>query len=247
MSTALNNNDSRWFKANSDSTVTVIFDESKPIRFSTAYWSIHGLGTPIRMMLCAAKLNHINQLYNFVEDGEHGWKSGYYEEKVTKFIPEYTPFMNLPCLADEEEKVVITQLNACLYYLGNICGMMGQNSSEQTLCVQFLSELYDLRCTMTQYVYGSSGTPASVIKGGKEHFGKFEKHLQNKNIKCFTVGDAISAPDFHFYEMIEQYDSLNKTIDSTDLLADYPNVRTFFDEFAKLEYVPISISTYYCS
>lgn len=228
----------RWFRANSDSTITVLFDETKPIRFSTAYWHIRGLGAPLRMMLCASRMNHVVHIYDFLEDGEHGWKSGYYTEKATKFIPEYTPFMNLPCLADEDEKVVITQLNACLFYVGKACGMIGQTPIEEATCVQYLCELYDLRCTMTDFVYDGTGTAESVIKSGQGHFSKFENLLKKKDVKCFTVAESISAPDFHLFEMIEQYDALQKSIDPTaDILIDYPNVRTFFNEFSKLEYV----------
>lgn len=237
MSTESNGTDgsSRFFSPNSDSTITVLFDESQPIRFDTAYWSIRGLGAPLRMMLSAAKVNHIVHLYDFLEDGEAGWKSGYYVEKATKFVPDYTSFMNLPCLADEEEKVIITQLNACMFYLGKICGMMGQNTIEEATCVQYLCELYDVRCTMTKYVYGECGTVESVIKCGHGHFKKFEQHLEKKDKKCFTVGNTFSAPDFHLFEMIEQYDSLCKTNGAPDLLADYPNLRAFYEEFKALE------------
>ena len=233
-----NSDSNRWFQANSDSTITVLFDETKPIRFSTAYWHIRGLGAPLRMMLCAAKLNHVVHMYDFLEDGELGWKSGYFTEKATKFIPDYTSFMNLPCLADEDEKVVITQLNACLYYVGKICGMMGQTPLEQATCVQYLCEIYDLRCTMTNYVYEGTGTAESVIESGKGHFSKFENLLKNKDKKCYTIGDSISAPDFHLFEMIDQYDGLQKSMDSSaNLLTDFPHVRHFFEEFSKLEYV----------
>lgn len=228
-----------WFQANSDSTITVLFDEAKPIRFSTAYWHIRGLGAPLRMMLCAAKVNHVVHMYDFLEEGEQGWKSEYYNEKATKFIPDYTPFMNLPCLADDDEKVVVTQLNACLHYAGKSCGMMGQSALEETTCIQYLCEIYDLRNTMTDYVYSNTGTPESVIKSGQGHFSKFENLLQKKERKCFLVGSSMSAPDFHLFEMIDQYESFQKSIDpAADILADYPNVRTFFVEFSKLKYVP---------
>jgi glutathione S-transferase len=227
----------RWFKADSDSSITIVFDEAKPVRFSTAYWSIRGLGAPLRMMLCAAKVNHIVYLYDLLEDGDHGWKSTYYVEKATKFIPNYTPFMNLPCVADEDEKVVVTQLNACMVYVGNACGMMGQNPVEQATIVQYLCEAYDLRVTMTDYVYGKAGTVESVMKSGKGHFEKFENHFRNKDQKCFTFGNSITAADFHLFELIDQYDALQKATDSTDVLSDYPNVRAFYDEFSKLEYV----------
>jgi glutathione S-transferase len=228
-----------WFKPGCDSTITVRFndDQSTP-RFGTAYWNIRGLGAPIRMMLCAAKLNFNVYLYDVLEDGEHSWKASYYADKATNLVPNYTPFMNLPCLVDEQEKVVVTQTNACMHYIGNVCGMMGQNPLEQSVCVQFLSEIYDLRTAMTDFAYGKPDSAAeSAISSGKTHFAKFEQHFKNKEMKCFTVGNSMTAPDFHLFEMIDQFDLLCKTTGSTDLLAEYPNVRSFYTEFSQLEYV----------
>ena len=119
--------------------------------------------------------------------------------------------------------------------------MMGQTPLEQATCVQYLCEIYDLRCTMTNYVYEGTGTAESVIESGKGHFSKFENLLKNKDKKCYTIGDSISAPDFHLFEMIDQYDGLQKSMDSSaELLTDFPHVRHFFEEFSKLEYVKTS-------
>jgi glutathione S-transferase len=230
-------NENRWFRASSDSSITIVFDESNPIRFSTAYWSIRGLGAPLRMMLCAAKVNHIVHLYNLTEDGEGGFTARYYREKLSNFIPNYTPLMNLPCLADEDEKVVVTQLNACMLYLGNVCGMMGQNPIEQATIIQYLCEAYDLRIKMTDFVVGMSGTVESVLISGKGHFQKFEKHLSQKVQKCFTVGNSITAADFHLFELIGQYKSLQMAHNAVDILSSFPNVRTFYSEFSQLPYV----------
>jgi Glutathione S-transferase, C-terminal domain len=228
-----------WFKCNSDAIITVILNEEATAtpRFGTAYWSIRGLGAPLRMMLCAAKQNFTIYMYDFVEDGETGWKSNYYPEKSNSLLPTYTPFMNLPCIIDEEEKIVLTQLNACMHYVGNILGMFGETLLEQSTCLQFLCELYDLRCAMTDFVYGVSGTTESTMEKCRCHMGKFDRHLQNKEKKCFTVGDSLTAPDFHLFEMVDQFDHFFKANGSEDLLLEFPNVGAFFSEFSQLEYV----------
>jgi glutathione S-transferase len=233
--------DDSWFKSSCDGKITILLNEedatlAKP-RLATAYWSIRGLGAPLRMMLCAAKMNFVVYLYDLVEEGEHGWTSNYFAEKASNLVPNYTPFMNLPCVVDEEEKVVLTQLNACLQYVGNICGMMGKTPLEQSVCLQFLCDLYDLRCAMTDVVYGKAGTVESTLEKGRAHFARFDQHLQNQESKCFTVGNSLTAPDFHLFELIDQYDHFSKANGSDSYLMDFPNVVAFFTEFSQLEYV----------
>jgi Glutathione S-transferase, C-terminal domain len=231
--------DACWFKCNSDSTITVLLNEDATVkpRFGVAYWSIRGLGAPLRMMLCAAKQNFTIYMYDFAEDGETGWKSCYYVEKADSLLPNYTPFMNLPCIIDEQEKIVLTQLNACMHYVGNVLGMFGNTLLEQSTCLQFLCELYDLRCAMTDFVYGVSGSAESTMKRCRDHLAKFDRHLETKEKKCFTVGDSLTAPDFHLFEMVDQYDHFFKANGCDNLFLEFPNVGAFFTEFSQLEYV----------
>ncbi len=63
-------------------TVEVSFgDKDAPKRFALGYWSIRGLGAPLTMMLCAAKVPFTLCLYDIVENGESGWTSDYFAAK----------------------------------------------------------------------------------------------------------------------------------------------------------------------
>jgi glutathione S-transferase len=230
-----------WFQTASDSTVTVRFskDEDAPPRFHVGYWSIRGLCAPLRMMLCAARADFVCHMYDIQEDSDAkaGWVTGYFKEKAENLL-QYNPFMNLPYVADQQEKLVVTQSNACLQYLGDQLGMMGQTAAEHTFCVQLLCEVYDLRDAMVKHAYGSpADTAEAAVQTAQKHFAKFDKHLETKDNKCFLIGDSFTAPDFHLFEMIDQFDQLCKTNEFEDCLAEYPHVRAFYTAFAQLEYV----------
>ncbi len=63
-------------------TVEVSFgDKDVPKKFALGYWSIRGLGAPLTMMLCAAKVPFTLCLYDIVEDSESGWTSDYFAAK----------------------------------------------------------------------------------------------------------------------------------------------------------------------
>ena len=129
---------SRWpYQPKCESSITVKFNEDPP-RFGLGYWSIRGLGAPIRMMLCAAKVNHVNYLHDCVEEGESGWSNLSWVETKKEIREHYNPLANLPYLVDEQERFVLAQSNACLEYLGDLLHMMGRNALERALCAQFL-------------------------------------------------------------------------------------------------------------
>ena len=244
-----------WFETASDSAVTVRFtdhndnkDEESSLttvpRFAVGYWSIRGLAAPLRMMLCASRTDFVAHMYDSIEDvdGEAGgWTSSYFAEKKQNLL-HFTPFMNLPFIVDQEAKLVLTQTNACFQYLGEQLGMMGKNPSEHTLCVQLLCEVYDLRVAMVTFAYDCRPEEAKkAVLAARLHFSKFNDHLQSKKTEsskgCHTVGDSFTAPDFHLFEMIDQFDHLCQTQGFEDCLADCPHVRAFYTAFAQLEYV----------
>ena len=73
-------------------TVEITFDEDgksphSPSKYGLGYWSIRGLGAPVTMMMCAAKIPFTLFLYDIVEkeddgaDGGGGWHSDYFAAK----------------------------------------------------------------------------------------------------------------------------------------------------------------------
>jgi Glutathione S-transferase, C-terminal domain len=200
----------------------------------------------LRMMLCAARTDFVCHLYDSVEDtdSETAWKSSYFADKESFLARQ--PFMNLPFVIDEQENMVVTQTNACFQYLGEHLGLIGQTLAERTLCAMLLSETTDLRNNMVQFAYrGAPDKAASTVETAQKHFAKFDRHFQNKMTSdgdngsattLFCVGNSFTAPDFHLFEMIDQYDVLCQTYGLEDCLGErFPHVRNFYKSFSELE------------
>ena len=201
-------------------TVEVSFgSDSSPSNYAIGYWSIRGLGAPLTMMMCAAQTPFTLFLYDITEDGNGvpgGWTSEYFAAKRA-YIQDYQqPLWNLPFCVDREHKHVIVQTNAVFGHLGRACGMLGQTAKETAECEQLLCELYDLRNIMVRYAYGGGETDVGgVIADGKKHFYKLHHWLtlqagKTKDGKdvVHLVNGTYSAPDFHLYEMADQFEAL---------------------------------------
>jgi hypothetical protein len=204
-------------------TVEIDFgDRSAPKKYALGYWSIRGLGAPITMMMCAAKVPFTLFLYDVVEDGESGWTSDYFAAKGDYIKKFKQPLWNLPFCVDRENKRVISQSNACLAFLGRAaCGMFGDDEIASSECEQLLCEIFDLRNNMVRYAYGSGGDVSSVVAKGRAHLKKLEAWLEiqaaneingkkRKVQVAHLVNGKFSAPDFHLYEMLDQYEALAK-------------------------------------
>ena len=76
------------------------------------------------------------------------------------------------------------------------------------------------------------------VSGGNGIFVKLEAWLSNEinegKSGKFLVGDTFTAPDFHLYEMLDQFNQLAKeTVDPTEvsLLARFPSLFFFYERF----------------
>jgi len=239
------------FDANADSAVTVRFSKNDaPPRFAVAYWSIRGLAAPIRMMLCAAKQDHTVYMYDLLEDGSgNGWTSGYFADKarLKAAYPGDAALLNLPYIVDQDEKLILAQTNACLEYLGeHCCGMMGRTAVERAHCAQLLCEIYDLRCVMTKWAYnaGAANEAEATVASAGKHLAKLEQYLAHKSstgtTQPFLVGDTFSAPDFHLFEIMDQFEALCQVKGLPALLEKFPHLQAFKTGFAQLPYVTVS-------
>ena len=230
------------------------------------YWAIRGLAAPIRMMMSAAQVNHWVIHYHVHEDGETGWTDVQYTSDKRWLQSEYNPLMNLPFLIysnGNNDCFVLTHTNAILAFLGRELNMLGSNSYETTLCEELLCEIMDLRDNMIRFAYPgwkdfsdtSSDDKADAFKlvtgASRDHLDKIEAYLEakykhhnididnpNANIYCsYLVGDRCSAPDFHLWEMLAQYESLGRYYQLSDELGVWyhrPFLKSFFDNFQQL-------------
>jgi len=225
-------------------TVEVDFgDKTAPKKHAIAYWSIRGLGAPLTMMMCAAKAPFTLFLYDLVEKGEDGWQSDYFTAKGDYIKEHKQALWNLPFCVDRENKRVICQTNAIFSHLGKSCGMFGDDESSASECEQLLPEIYDLRDVMIGFVYKPNPSEATaVIASAKNYLTKFEAWLENQADKMqkgegekvvHLVNGKFSAPDFHLFEMLDQFEAVAKEC-GEDLYADCSRLKEFKEGFAAL-------------
>jgi len=193
-------------------------------------------------MLCASRTNHEVLLHDLVENGtpETPWVGDWFSSPKKMLKEKHNPFINLPYLVDKakDKEVVICQSNAIMSYLGRELNMLGDNAVEAVKCEELLCEIYDLRNEMVAFSYKMEATPENakkVLAKSMGHFGKFEQHFEQKSGKeCFLVGDKMSAPDFHLFEMLDQYEGLCKLFSLGELYADLPHLKAFKTGFENL-------------
>jgi hypothetical protein len=117
--------------------------------------------------------------------------------------------------------------------------MFGDNAIAASKCEQLLGEIYDLRNVMTGYAYGG-GEVEAVISAGKKHLRKLEQWMEiqaenDDNVVVHLVNGKYSAPDFHLYEMLDQFEALAKA-NELDLYAnnDMKRMKAFKEGFESL-------------
>jgi len=112
------------------------------------YWSIRGLGAPLRMMVSYSGQPYSVQMYDCVRKDD-GWDlSSWFSKKPA--LKEKNPLMNLPYICDSKGsetggELYISQTNACFLYLGRKLGMLGSTPQEMSMCEQLLCEVMDVQ------------------------------------------------------------------------------------------------------
>lgn len=209
---------------------------------TVGYWSIRGLGAPLRMMVMYANvpLNSVN--YDLVAKPEGGFDGSlWFNEKPA--LKAQNPLINLPYVKVGD--TVITQSNACFTFLGRKLNMLGHSEKETSECEQLLCEIFDIRNAMVGLAYNSAacnkeGVAAVIEKvaGKNGSFTKLELWLETKaaagSTTTFLVGDSATAPDFHLWEMLDQYTKLAEYYQFSPFLASFPRLASFKQSFAAL-------------
>jgi hypothetical protein len=146
----------------------------------TGYWSIRGLGAPMRMMSAFAGQEVEDKQYS---DGDSWFKSD--KPQLLKL----NALTNLPYLHDVSAGVVVTQSTGVYQYLGRKLGLMGSTEAETAAVEQVLAQAFDLRNDLMGQVYpfGAVKTVAEYdktlpeyMKGANGHFTKFAAWVSNR-------------------------------------------------------------------
>lgn len=212
---------------------------SKSQQITVGYWNIRGLGAPLRMMVMYSGVPLHATCYDAKpkKDGS-GFESPEWAS-VKPALKEKHPMINLPYIIDGD--VIVSQSTACFLYLGRRLDMLGDTPEQLSQCEELLCEIYDLRNKMTLAVYNKTfdtdlalALLADVSRG---ILAKLELWL-TMMLKAhptysghFFVGDRASAPDFHAWEMLAQYQALSIVYNSKSLFEAFPKLGNFFIEF----------------
>lgn len=209
---------------------------------TVGYWSIRGLGAPLRMMVMYSNVPLHSVNYELVQKPDGGFDgSSWFDEKPA--LKAQNPLMNLPYIKVGD--MVISQTNACFVYLGRILNMLGSNEKETSECEQLLCEIFDIRNAMVGFAYNSAvcnkdGATAVIDKVANKNgsFSKLELWLSTKitsgSSGTFLVGNSATAPDFHLYEMLDQYTKLAEYYQLNPFLVSFPLLAQFKLSFEAL-------------
>lgn len=218
---------------------------AKPKQVTVGYWSIRGLGAPLRMMVMYSGVELNAMIYDIGwktnEDGTFkSWDGSCWFGADKPALKAENPLTNLPYVRVGDGPV-ISQTNACFAHVGRALGLFGNSSAQEAACEQLLCEIYDIRNTMTDFVYGATGDSkdgaAGIIKSAGGSFAKLELWLKNGLHGAggaFLVGGSATAPDFHLFEMLDQYTAIAAYHNLPSPLADMPNLAAFHKKFAAL-------------
>jgi glutathione S-transferase len=168
------------------------------------------------------------------EDGSPNWDgSSWFGVKPE--LKEQNPLMNLPWVRVDDQPVV-AQSNACFAQVGRATGLWGHSEVENSECEQLLCECMDLRNNMTGFSYGRKydRQPEKLVSDSRRILDKLELWMAKSSDKTFFVGGHATAPDFHIWEMLDQFELLAKHYKIPSLSESHPNLGAFYRNFAEL-------------
>mmetsp|Transcript_26924 Transcript_26924/g.27157 ORF Transcript_26924/g.27157 Transcript_26924/m.27157 type:complete len:267 (-) Transcript_26924:200-1000(-) len=208
---------------------------------TVGYWSIRGLGAPLRMlvMYSGAPLNAV--LYDCKEKSDGGWDISDWTA-VKAGLKLKDPLINLPYVIDGD--LVVSQSNSCMSYLGKKLGLWGKSPQSDIECDMLLCELMDLRNKMTTFAYppnAAERAPALLadVTAKNGIFMKLELWLdravtQRGQSGTFLVDNMATAPDFHLWELLDQYKGLATFFREPSPTEHFPRLEFFHSTFGYL-------------
>jgi len=226
------------------------------------YWSTKGLGAVCRMVVLYAgyslkaknyKLQPVIKDDNLTYDGSEWHESDKIDLKTRNSLINL-PYMEL--INSSGDKLLISQSNACLSFLGRKFNMFGKNEVEVSKCEQLLLETNDLRNIISSFAYthfknkdleNEAAKDVFTKVFQKNNFGKIQKFenwmKENQDDKnYFLINNQITIPDFNLFDILDFYVEFlkyynfvsDKSIKSIFNELGYPNISKFYNNFIQL-------------
>jgi len=149
---------------------------------------------------------------------------------------EKNPLMNLPYVYDGDN--LVTQSNACLYYLGRKFNLNGSNEVEIQRNDQVLCEVMDLRNNAVKLFYlphadFDSSKHSYIENTASKHLNKLEAWLQLNKTK-FMAADEPRTCDFPVWEMLDQHEKFAHFVGVPSPLESRPHLKAYYEKFSAL-------------
>jgi len=218
--------------------------EEKKDKIIVAYWEIRGLGAPLRMICEYANAPYEAVTYPLKGSPGNWDNSSWMDFKPT--LKAKNPLINLPYVIDGNH--IVTQSNACFYYLGRKFNLNGKNEEEHIKNDQCLMQVVDMRNEAVYLFYSSPEEYSKKIdkyvdSDITKNYTKFEEWLAYNKTAYLVHNDGPATADFHLWEMLDQHEALAKSINRPNLFlgighesepTKYPLLREYYKRFRAL-------------
>lgn len=158
-------------------------------------------------------------------------------------LKKIDPMINLPYVKDGDK--IISQSNNCFFYLAKKLNLAGKlDEYDECKMLAYFFEVTDIRNSIIELVYPfktvcrtkeehTEKTKAFCETGVKASFSKLEDVLERSS-GPFLMGEHISGPDFHLWEMIDQLELMSTSVSSPSPIAEFPKLSAFYAHFRAL-------------
>lgn len=195
-------------------------------------------------MVCAyANANWESKTY-LVTMKDNAWDKSIWFEGAKPALLEKNPLVNLPYVLDGD--VLVTQTNACLYYLGRKFGLNGSNETEISRVDQVLCEVMDLRNASTPVFYGRDTDTTGWIENRIHTHLKKLNDFMELNGTAFSASNSPTVGDFHMWEIIDHNCEFAASLGKACPIDNYPRLKAFYTTFRALKQLqPFFASEHY--
>jgi len=198
-------------------------EEEEVIRpsFKLTYFPFAGTAASIRLCAHVGGIAYTDEFVSVEECKARGvrWKG----------LPEITVY-------GEDNKAVATigQSNACLRYIGSLCGMYSESAMSAALIDEILDSVEDTRGALAGAMDSKESRKALVSEDGKLVYWlkKFEARLKENKERGsengFVVGNDMSVADLKLFELFHGLWLQFEEDEVKELIASYPSIQAHY-------------------
>lgn len=201
------------------------------------YWSIRGLGAPMRMMCYYSGVHFENATYEVKQKGEGRWVSREWENDDKPDLEHENALMELPYVKNMSTGEVVTQANAVSLYLGRLLALNGPTVRQESLNEQVLFFVYNIFTEMFDLVYPFKGVkddesfltalPHYFRKTIPYKYAKLEHWLEQLRTGYFVDVGPCTA-DFYAWEVIDEHELMARKHSLKSPVEEFPCLKQFY-------------------